>query len=53
MHKGKVYAQSEFGKGSKFVVELPTTKNLQEGTPTISTFRSKMEDLKVELSDIF
>ncbi len=53
MHKGRVYAQSEFGKGSKFIVELPTTKILQEGISTVSTFRSKTEDLQVELSDIF
>jgi len=53
MHKGIIYAQSEFGKGSKFIVELPTTKIIKEDILISSTARSKTEDLQVELSDIF
>ncbi|HEY5525850.1 MAG TPA: HAMP domain-containing sensor histidine kinase, partial [Clostridium sp.] len=53
MHNGRIYVESEIGKGSKFIVELPTIKVMQENILISSTTRSKTEDLQVELSDIF
>ena len=52
MHKGRIYVESEFGKGSKFIVKLPNEKVIQENTMLNSKIRNKTEDLQVELSDI-
>jgi signal transduction histidine kinase/PAS domain-containing protein len=52
MHEGRIYVESEFGKGSTFTVELPNRKVIQENIVNIGKIRSKTEDLQVELSDL-
>jgi len=50
---GKVYAESEVGKGSKFTVMIPSGKGLQESVVYNSDIRSEDEMIRVELSDIY
>jgi signal transduction histidine kinase/PAS domain-containing protein len=52
MHQGRIYVESEFGKGSTFTVELPTRKVIQENIVISGKIRNKTEDLQVELSDL-
>ncbi|MBK5242296.1 MAG: PAS domain-containing sensor histidine kinase [Clostridium sp.] len=52
MHKGRIYVESEFGKGSTFTVELPARKVIQENLLNSGKIRNKTEDLQVELSDL-
>ncbi|MBZ9634539.1 ATP-binding protein [Clostridium sp. FP1] len=53
LHGGRVYAKSEFGKGSKFTVMLPSGKVLHENTLYGSKMKSGDENIRVELSDIY
>ena len=52
LHSGCIYAESEVGKGSKFIVELPS-RSVSNGNMIHSNkISSKNESVKVELSDI-
>ncbi|GCD10020.1 sensor histidine kinase [Clostridium tagluense] len=53
LHGGRVYAKSEFGKGSKFTVILPSGKVLHENTLYGSKMKNGDESIQVELSDIY
>ena len=52
LHGGRIYAESEVGKGSKFVVKLPSRNISQENLIQCNKISSKNENVKVELSDI-
>ncbi|MGH4124430.1 MAG: ATP-binding protein [Clostridium sp.] len=53
LHGGRVYAISEFGKGSKFTVILPSGKVLHENMLYGSKMKDGDESIQVELSDIY
>ncbi len=52
LHGGSIYAESEVGKGSKFIVKLPSRSVSNEDVVRSSKISSKNENVKVELSDI-
>ena len=52
MHKGNIYVESERGKGSKFIIEIPTTITMKENKLVNAESQNKTESLQVELSDI-
>ena len=51
LHSGCIYAESEVGKGSKFIVKLPSL-NVSNENSNSNKISSKNESVKVELSDI-
>jgi len=53
LHGGSVCVESEYGKGSKFTVKLPSGMVLTKNMLSNSNVRSKNENTQVELSDIY
>ncbi|MFT5873296.1 MAG: signal transduction histidine kinase [Clostridium sp.] len=53
LHGGSIYAESEYGKGSKFTVMLPSSTVIQEDMLPCSKVRSEDERIRVELSDLY
>jgi len=53
LHGGSIYAESEFGKGSKFIVTIPSVKILKENILYNSKLSSSDEMIRVEFSDIY
>ncbi|MCY6369170.1 PAS domain-containing sensor histidine kinase [Clostridium ganghwense] len=53
MHDGKIYVESEYGKGTEFIVELPI--KLVEEKENISDYMigNEAEKMKIEFSDIY
>lgn len=52
LHNGQIYVESELGKGSKFIVMLPSRRVMQENMLFNSKIRNKNESIQVELSDV-
>ena len=52
LHGGHIYAESEVGKGSKFIVRIPSTNVSHENVIHSNKISSKNESIKVEFSDI-
>ncbi len=50
---GNIYVESEYGKGSKFTVKLPSGKVINEDIIYSNNVRSENEIIQVELSDIY
>ncbi|MBU3189495.1 PAS domain-containing protein [Clostridium bowmanii] len=53
LHGGSIHVESDFGKGSKFTVKLPSRRVLQESKLYISKLPIKNQNIRVELSDIY
>ena len=53
LHGGSIRAESEFGKGSKFTVMIPSKKVLEENKIYSSKMKNGDESIRVELSDIY
>ena len=52
LHGGRIHAESEYGKGSKFIVMLPTRKVMQKPKLLEINTRTTDENIQVEFSDI-
>ena len=52
LHGGHVYVESEFGKGSKFTVRLPSRNVSHENVIYTNKVENKKESIQVEFSDI-
>ena len=52
LHGGSIHVESEFGKGSKFIVMIPSEKVVHESTLYNNKMLNKDKTIQVELSDI-
>jgi len=53
LHGGSIYAESEFGQGSKFTVMLPSRKVSHENMIYDNSVKNEDQIIRIELSDIY
>lgn len=53
LHGGNIKVESKLGKGSKFIVNLPSRNVLENDKLCASNIRSKKDIIKVEFSDVY
>lgn len=53
LHGGNIKVESKLGKGSKFIVNLPSRNVLENHKLCASNIRSKKDIIKVEFSDVY
>ncbi|MEJ8553052.1 MASE3 domain-containing sensor histidine kinase [Tepidibacter sp. Z1-5] len=55
-HKGNIYLNSEYGRGSEFIIEIPANAKIDYETilsDEISSNEGKVEKINIEFSDIY
>jgi len=53
LHGGSISVESKSGKGSKFIVKIPSGKVLKENMIYKNEVRSGVQNIRVELSDVY
>jgi signal transduction histidine kinase len=53
LHGGSIHVESEVGKGSKFIVMIPSKNVSHESMLYNSNLKNENESIKVELSDVY
>jgi len=53
LHSGNIHVESELGKGSKFIVILPSRKVLHENIQYYYDVKSENQNIRVELADVY